>query len=119
MHHIGTSVDALVQEALQSDDIRRYLMDDDFARQVRIAAEMIVEQYRDKDTDERIVQGIVKAASAIRTKVKVFVSYKKKYEQDTRTIVNALRAWAGSKLDIWYAHDIPPGDDWMQALFER
>jgi hypothetical protein len=112
-------VDALVQEALQNDDISKYLVDENFARQVGNAAKVIVDQYRDKDTDERIVQGVVKAASAIRTKVKVFVSYKKKYEQDTRTIVNALRAWAGSKLDIWYAHDIPPGDDWMQALFER
>lgn len=119
MHHMGTRVDALVQEALQSDDIRRYLIDDDFARQVRIAAEMIVDQYQDKDTDKRIVQGVVKAASAIRTEVRVFVSYKERYEQDTRMIVNALRAWAGPKLNIWYAHDILPGDDWMQALFER
>ena len=41
----GTRVDALVQEALQSDSIKRYLDDDDFARQVRIAADTIIEQY--------------------------------------------------------------------------
>ena len=45
VHDKGTRVDALVQEALKSDSIERYLDDDDFARQVRIAADLIVEQY--------------------------------------------------------------------------
>ncbi|MGZ8898324.1 MAG: toll/interleukin-1 receptor domain-containing protein, partial [Halobacteriota archaeon] len=116
---MGTRDDTLVQEALQSDDISRYLVDEDFARQARLAAAIIVENYRGNDKDERIVQGVVKAANAIRTKVKVFVSYKEKYEHDTREIVTALRAWAGPKLGIWYAHDISPGHDWMQALFEQ
>jgi hypothetical protein len=115
----GTRVDALVQEALKTHSIETYLDDDDFARQVRIAADSIVEQYVFRDTPERVVRGVVKAASAIRKKVKVFVSYKKKYEQDTKRIVEALKACSGSKLDIWYAHDIPAGHDWMQALFER
>lgn len=116
---MGTREDTLVQQALQSEDISRYLVDEDFERQARLAAEMIVEKYVGNDKDERIVQGVAKAANAIRTRVRVFVSYKEKYEQDTRKLVNALRAWAGPKLSIWYAHDILPGEDWMQALFDQ
>jgi hypothetical protein len=115
----GTRIDALVQEALQSESIRRYLDDEDFARQVRIGAKTIAEQYVFRDTPERVVRGVVKTATAIRKKVKVFVSYKKKYEQNAKRIVDALQAWSGARLSIWYAHDIPPGDDWMQALFEQ
>ena len=69
-----------------------------------------VRQYEGQDTGERIVRGVIKTATAIRKKeVEVFVSYKKKYEEDTKRIVDSLRAWSGSKLNIWYAHDIPCG----------
>jgi hypothetical protein len=119
VHDRRMRVDALVQEALQCEEINRYLDDVDFTRQVRLAADTIVTQYLDRDTPERIIRGVVKAACAIRKKVKVFVSYKKKYEQETKKIVDALQAWSGSRLSIWYAHDIPAGDDWMQALVDR
>ena len=119
VHDRRTRVDALVQEALRREEINRYLDDVDFARQVRLAADTIVTQYLDRDTPERIICGVVKTACAIRKKVKVFVSYKKKYEQETKKIVDALQAWSGSRLSIWYAHDIPAGDEWMQALVDR
>ena len=119
VHDRRTRVDALVQEALRCEEINRYLDDVDFTRQVRLAADTIVTQYLDRDTPERIIRGVVKTACAIRKKVKVFVSYKKEYEQETKKIVDALQAWSDSRLSIWYAHDIPAGDDWMQALVDR
>ena len=86
----------------------------DFRRQVDDAADEICEKYEGQDTGERIVRGVIKTATIRKKEVEVFVSYKKKYEEDTKRIVDSLRAWSGSKLNIWYAHDIPWGSNWMQ-----
>jgi hypothetical protein len=113
-------VNALVQEALESDNLKNDLDDRRFGPQIDAAAHKIVEQYEGRDAGERIVRGVIKAATAIReNKVQVFVSYKKKYERNTKAIVNALRDKSGSRLEIWYAHDIPQGNNWMQTLFDR
>src|SRR5512144_1346683 len=67
-------VNALMQEALASKSIKKYSDDNDFKRQVDSAAYSIAEQYQDKFNDEKIIEGVIKAAYAIRKKVRVFVS---------------------------------------------
>ncbi|MCP5364985.1 MAG: TIR domain-containing protein [Hyphomicrobiales bacterium] len=110
----------LLEEALQQDEIEKYLDDRDIDRQVRAAAREIIEKHFDKEPEDRIKRGIAKTARAIRkNKIEVFVSYKHKYERSTKKIINVIGGQPGVKLDVWFDQDILIGDNWRDVLFDR
>lgn len=113
----------LEQWALQQVPIRRVLDVPVFARQfegqIRQATKTIIEQNATRASHERLISGIEKAVEAIvAQKVKIFVSYKRSFERETRALVQMLKEHSASKLDIWFDGDITAGQDWMDAIFD-